>query len=670
MIYSFAQNNNSVFATLDDARIVEIYRAANGNVAGQVYNPDGTTSIASWTISTRVAGYDVTALDSGGFAVLWEDTSASVGWVADNDIRLNVYTGTGSAVTLNNRVHSYTDYGQVRPSLTQTSDGTLYVTWAEISLAPDDGASVWGRSLSATGTPLQPAIMLHDPLYGYQTSPAASALPNGTVFVGWIDAGPDLNTGNDLTVHYSVVDPVENLVISTGDISTAPNVTISDFQVVALEGGNTAVIWEQYSSAAGYSVIYQIVAFDGVLQGPQVTLGAGTSRDPVSIETATGGTLSWLNTTTNQTVMTQLAIDWNDDNTLLGTNWIDVLDGGPGADRMAGGSGHDRYIVDNTGDTIIELLNGGDDRVISSVNFALRDHGAHLESLTLTGIADLEGAGNGRANSILGNGGNNTLYGGGGNDTLSGAAGNDVLWGDANADRLLGGEGENTLYGGAGFDFLLGGSGRDSLDGGTGNDVLDGDDGDDFVNGGSGSDDVFGNAGNDTMFGGFGFDSVDGGNGNDWMDGGLGSDTMIGGNGADTLYGNAGSDVLHGADQDDMLAGQGGNDILFGGSGNDTLSGGYNNDTLSGGAGDDVLTGDLGADVFVFAHNVGNDTVTDFRHNVDRADYSDFTGISTFTEWLGSSSQVGADVVTASGGHVTTFEGVLLDRFDAADFIF
>jgi len=66
-------------------------------------------------------------------------------------------------------------------------------------------------------------------------------------------------------------------------------------------------------------------------------------------------------------------------------------------------------------------------------------------SSTLTGVANLNGTGNGVANVLTGNDGNNTLLGLGGNDTLSGGLGNDTLNGGAGTDTLTGGLGDDTF---------------------------------------------------------------------------------------------------------------------------------------------------------------------------------------------------------------------------------
>ncbi|KIK82499.1 calcium-binding protein, partial [Pseudomonas sp. W15Feb9B] len=101
-----------------------------------------------------------------------------------------------------------------------------------------------------------------------------------------------------------------------------------------------------------------------------------------------------------------------------------ILDGGLGADTLAGGAGNDTYIVDNLGDTINETSNLASeiDTVRASVDWTL---GANLENLILTGNA-INGTGNELNNSLTGNDGDNTLNGGLGADIMIGGAGVDT----------------------------------------------------------------------------------------------------------------------------------------------------------------------------------------------------------------------------------------------------
>lgn len=114
----------------------------------------------------------------------------------------------------------------------------------------------------------------------------------------------------------------------------------------------------------------------------------------------------------------------------------DILNGGAGIDYMAGGQGDDTYYVDETGDTVAEGYNAGNDRIISTATYSMPDN---TEILVLKGTGNIDGTGNGDSNTILGNSGNNTLGGGAGNDSLRGSDGADTLNGGLGKDKLFGG---------------------------------------------------------------------------------------------------------------------------------------------------------------------------------------------------------------------------------------
>lgn len=74
-------------------------------------------------------------------------------------------------------------------------------------------------------------------------------------------------------------------------------------------------------------------------------------------------------------------------------------------------------------DTVSEGVNGGYDRVCSSVTYGLT---ANVEELSLLGSDNLDGTGNNLANRIDGNAGNNRLVGRAGTDILHGGEGDDT----------------------------------------------------------------------------------------------------------------------------------------------------------------------------------------------------------------------------------------------------
>jgi Ca2+-binding RTX toxin-like protein len=342
-------------------------------------------------------------------------------------------------------------------------------------------------------------------------------------------------------------------------------------------------------------------------------------------------------------------------NRLDGAGGNDILDGGGGDDTLVGGTGDDTFYIRDTGDSVVEAGGEGNDIVVAMIGWTL---GANLERLILEASSgDIDGTGNGLANTIIGNAGVNHIDGAGGDDLIKAGDGGDTVLGSAGADQILGQDGDDSLDGGDGNDRLDGGIGDDILAGGLGNDILDGGVGTDSLDGGAGADQLTGGDGNDTLAGGDGNDVLTGGLGADAMTGGLGDDTfyvddagdttaeawgqgtdtvrttvtfslavnienmVLEGSGAVSGTGNGLANAMTGNANANTLDGQGGDDVLKG------LDGA---DTLIGGTGADIMVGGAGADTFVIRqesiHTSGAieiDTVNDLiAAQSDRLDLS------------------------------------------------
>ena len=191
-------------------------------------------------------------------------------------------------------------------------------------------------------------------------------------------------------------------------------------------------------------------------------------------------------------------------NTILGNIGDNVLDGGAGADLLIGGRGNDTYVIDNSGDIVVENADGGRDTVLAAISYAL---GANLEVLALTGTEDLNGTGNSLANVILGNAGNNILDGGAGADDMQGGLGDDTYVVDRSDDLVTEefNSGTDTVVASAGFilsdhieNLVLSGNGNFAGTGNALSNVLTGNSGDNLLDGGAGADTMRGGAGDDT----------------------------------------------------------------------------------------------------------------------------------------------------------------------------
>ncbi|TMM46198.1 calcium-binding protein [Qipengyuania marisflavi] len=402
--------------------------------------------------------------------------------------------------------------------------------------------------------------------------------------------------------------------------------------------GNNTLYGRAGSDTASYLRAAAGVTVDLRISSAQDTIGAGIDT-LIGIENLLGS---------------------SHDDVLIGDNRANFIDGGEGADQMAGGKGHDFYIVDHAGDRITEVGGGGIDTVVSY----LQDYtlAAAVENLIL-GSGAVSGTGNSLANQITGNSAGNTLLGGGGNDVLSGLAGDDILNGGGGADRMVGGLGNDSYYvnvindvvvetANGGIDtvfssiglYRLGSNVENAglLNGGV---TLYGNTDANQLTGNAAANNLFGLGGDDWLYGMGGSDKLDGGTGGtDHLFGGTGNDvyfirdrldqvTEYAGEGRDivkafvnytlgdnveslTLLGDARNgtgnqldnilrgqnlvNVLHGGAGNDRVFGGGGNDSIFGDAGIDRLYGQAGDDILFGGSERDFLSGGVGADRFVF----------------------------------------------------------------------
>ena len=362
---------------------------------------------------------------------------------------------------------------------------------------------------------------------------------------------------------------------------------------------------------------------------------------------------------------------------LVGNAGNDTLDGGTGADKMVGSADNDTYVVDNTGDVVVEGAGAGTDTVLTSLSTYTTSN--NVENLTATGTSDFTGTGNGLANVITGNIGN---------DSLSGLSGNDTLIGNGGSDTLDGGTGNDSLEGdsGSGDDLLLGGAGNDTLDGGPGNNTLTGGTGNDTYyvgasdvvneNANEGTDTVITAASGITLaanvenliFSGSGDMNATGNAGNNSLAGGAGNDSLSGLDGNDTLEGNGGNDTLDGGTGNDSLEGDSGsgNDSLIGGDGNDTLDGGAAADTMAGGAGNDTYIVDDAGDSVNENPGEGTDTVNTTLSSyalTDNVENLTFTGAGDFT---GTGNTL-ANTITGASGNDSLDGGDGNDKLHGSD---
>jgi Ca2+-binding RTX toxin-like protein len=288
--------------------------------------------------------------------------------------------------------------------------------------------------------------------------------------------------------------------------------------------------------------------------------------------------------------------------TIGGAGGNDTLIGGSGNDALSGGTGNDVYVLDAVGDMVTEVAGAGTDQIQTGVTLGVA-LAANVETLLLTGSADIDGSGNALANVIYANSGSNVLNGRAGVDTVSyqfGATAGVNVSLAATIAQATGGSGSDTLLS---IEHLVGSRFADTLRGTIGKNLLQG------------------AAGNDTLRGGNGNDTLNGGSGRDWAHYNTAREGVtVRLTSTDVQNtGGAGFDTLSSVEN---LLGSGFDDALTGSSAANHLKGAAGDDALNGRWGDDTLTGNAGQDRFIFSSalnaNLNVDTIADFNPAADR----------------------------------------------------
>ena len=334
-------------------------------------------------------------------------------------------------------------------------------------------------------------------------------------------------------------------------------------------------------------------------------------------------------------------------NTLTGLDGNDTLNGGASNDNMSGGDGNDIYIVDAaldiTTETNANSVTGGIDEVRSGVTRTLGDN---LESLTLIGIAAINGTGNTLNNTITGNSSANILIGLDGNDTLNGGAGADTLNGGIGDDELIGGDGNDTYIIDNNLEIII--ETNTAVAGGI-DTVLS-------------SDDFDANSSANRI----GLENITLTGATAILATGNALDNVITGNAiANNLIGNDGNDSLIGNAGDDSLDGGTGNDILAGGDGLDTLNGGIGNDSMNGGAGSDYYYVDSTLDVLTESFTNALGGIDTIESTVTRTLGANFDNLTlTGTDNINGIGNELANELTGNDGNNSLAGGLGIDTLN------
>jgi Ca2+-binding RTX toxin-like protein len=749
-------------------------------IKAQVFGADGTKVGSEFLVNTETAPFHclpaVASLTDGGFVVSWEDYSSTLGDNSGSSIKAQVFGADGSKVGSEFLVNTQTANNQEVPAITGLKNGGFVVVWEDRSgtLGDASGSSVKAQEFSAGGVKVGSEFLVNTDTPGSQSGPTIAGLANGGFVVTWSGGGIRAQAfsaggekvGSEFLVNPQTGGPSAITGLANGGFVVTWTVTpgiLSDgsgFSVVAQAFGadgakvgskflvNTqtavnqvfstiagiandsfVVTWQDSSctlgDAAGWSIKAQAFGFD---EAPVITSNGGGDSAAASIpETSAtvgivratdadaGTKLSYsisggadaalfsIDATTGALrfktapnfeapkdasadnvydVVVQVSDGSLTDMQALAVTVTDVNEA-PVITSNGGGDVARVTILENSkavttvratdvdaGTTLTYSISGGADAALFKIdattgalsfktapNFeAPADAGRDNVYDVVVQVSDGALVDTQAIAVTVTNVGGVTIAGTTGNDTITPLA---ALTGQPKP----GGE-EDTINGNAGNDTLDGGGGNDALTGGTGIDTFRISAGVDTITdlGNGGADVINVSAGatvnaTATVAWTASAATVNQGTANITTNGlavNLAAVTA-------TTAGNAGYHVTNtGAAA--TLTGSALDDWLTGGTGNDTLVGGGGADQLRGGLGNDVLTGGTGADWFIFSTapnaTTNVDTLTDFTSGTDKLGLSKATFAGLSGAALG---KLGTDAFWSGAGVTSAHDAT--DRF-------
>jgi Ca2+-binding RTX toxin-like protein len=225
-------------------------------VRAQIYNASGAKVGGEFLINSTITGSQnapaITALASGGFAATWVDASGLGGDPTAPAVKAQVFSATGAKVGGEFLVNTTTAGSQDQPAIASLSTGGFVVVWRDTSLQGDTSASgVKAQIFDSTGAKVGGEFLVNTTTYNSQDQPVVTAIPGGGFAVSWRDnsnlAADPLGFG----IKTQVFDNSGNKIGSEFQTNTTITGNQEMPTITALASGALVVGWTDSSGQGG-----------------------------------------------------------------------------------------------------------------------------------------------------------------------------------------------------------------------------------------------------------------------------------------------------------------------------------------------------------------------------------------------------------------------------------
>jgi hypothetical protein len=135
---------------------------------------------------------EIAALANGGFIVVWDDASGTLGDSSGRSIKAQLYSASGAAVGGEFLVNTQTTGDQVGPKVTGLSDGRFVVTWTDASGVSDGSlSSVQAQIFDAAGFRIGTEFVVNSQTSSSQSASDIAPWEGDRFVITWTDAVGD-----------------------------------------------------------------------------------------------------------------------------------------------------------------------------------------------------------------------------------------------------------------------------------------------------------------------------------------------------------------------------------------------------------------------------------------------------------------------------------------------
>jgi len=219
----------------------------NDDVHARVFDPTGDPVGSNFQVNTGSNGTrlgEVTALDGGGFAVVWTGRSEP-GETFGSAVRMRRFDNTGEPAGEEIVVNSFTERSQSDPDIQTLSNGNVVVTWEDSSQngRDTDTPSIRGQVLDPTGSRIGDSFEANSTAVGKQKTPSIATLPDGRFAVIWETV--DFRLHDERSVQAQLFDAEGNKIGDEVTVREAGPDFLRNPEIAATDDGELMTVFQQ-----------------------------------------------------------------------------------------------------------------------------------------------------------------------------------------------------------------------------------------------------------------------------------------------------------------------------------------------------------------------------------------------------------------------------------------